>query len=98
MEFDRVGAVKSATALDALADRLEADLKANTPALAVEAAGLDEVSQRAAETLRGVAASYDEAATAGVLELRKLAAALRSQSQQLLAMDTENVAGLGSSV
>ncbi|MEU8896853.1 PE family protein [Nocardia sp. NPDC048505] len=98
MEFDRAGAVKSATALDALADRLEADLKANTPALAVEAAGLDEVSQRAAQTLRGVAASYDEAATAGVLELRKLAASLRSQSQQLVAMDSENSAGFGASV
>ncbi|WP_431953540.1 PE family protein [Nocardia lijiangensis] len=98
MEFDPTRAYKSATDLDALADRLEADLKANTPALAAHPAGLDEVSLRASETLSDVAASYDEAAVAGILELRKLAAALRSQSQSLLVMDADNAAGVGASV
>ncbi|MEV4124624.1 PE domain-containing protein [Nocardia sp. NPDC049707] len=97
MEFDPARAHKTATDLDALADRLEADLRANRPALAVESAGLDEVSLRAAETMRAVGSSYDETAVAGILELRKLAAALRSQSQQLLVMDNENADGFRAS-
>ncbi|MBF6327523.1 PE family protein [Nocardia transvalensis] len=94
MKFDPVRAQESAAGLDALADRLEADLRTHAPALAVAPAGLDEVSRHAADTMRTVASSYDEAATAGVLELRKLAAALRSQSQQLTGMDADNALGL----
>jgi hypothetical protein len=97
MEFDPVLAHKTATDLDALADRLEADLRANAPRLAVETAGADEVSVRAAHTLRTVAASFDETAAAGVLELRKLAAALRSQAQRLLVMDIDNADGFKAS-
>lgn len=93
MEFDPVLAVKSATDLDALADRLEGDLVVNGPSLAVEQAGMDEVSQRAAATLRAVASSYQDAASRGILELRKLAAALRAQSGLLRQMDAENATG-----
>ncbi|MFQ6324608.1 PE domain-containing protein [Nocardia sp. CWNU-33] len=92
MEFESAQAIKSATALDALAARLETDLRQRLPALAVEPAGVDEVSVRAAESLRGVASSYDEAATAGILEVRKLAAALRSHTDVLVRMDDENAA------
>lgn len=90
MEFEPAGARRSATALDALAARLEADLQRQSPALAVAPAGTDEVSVRAAQTLRGVAASYDEAAAAGILEIRKLAAALRSHTDGLVRMDDDN--------
>ncbi|MEU2034649.1 PE domain-containing protein [Nocardia amamiensis] len=95
MEFDPIEARRSAADLDALAARLEADLRQSMPALAVEPAGSDEVSGRAAETLRGVSSSYDEAASAGVLEIRKLAAALRSHTELLVRMDDDNAAGFG---
>ncbi|WP_040774466.1 PE family protein [Nocardia pneumoniae] len=97
MEFDPTQARKSAADLDALAARLDSDLRQSLPALAVEPAGLDEVSGRAAETLRGVASSYDEAASAGVLEIRKLAAALRSHTDVLVRMEDDNAAGFGAS-
>lgn len=93
MEFESTQARKSATALDALAARLEADLRARLPILAVEPAGTDEVSVRAAQSLRTVASSYDEAATAGILEVRKLAATLRSQTDAMDRMDDDNAAG-----
>ncbi|WP_328395530.1 PE family protein [Nocardia sp. NBC_00416] len=93
MEFDPPQVRRAGTELDALAGRLEDALRANLPALAVEPAGVDEVSVRAADTLRAVASSYDDATTRGVHEIRKLAAALRSQSDQLVRMDEDNVAG-----
>lgn len=98
MEFDPARAHRTAADLDALADRLEADLRTNAPALSVPAPGADEVSQRAAATLRDVASSYGVSADAGVLELRKLAAGLRSQSRQLTTMDADNAADVGSTV
>ncbi|WP_040788669.1 PE domain-containing protein [Nocardia paucivorans] len=94
MEFEPSLARKSATALDALAARLESDLQQQLPALAVEPAAQDEVSVRAAESLRDVASSYGDAATAGVLEIRKLAAALRSHTDVLTRMDEDNADGL----
>ncbi|MGW0003352.1 PE family protein [Nocardia grenadensis] len=90
MEIEPTRAHRAAAALDTLAARLETDLDRLIPALAVDPAGTDEVSVRAAETLRGVASSYDDAATAGVLEIRKLAAALRSHTDALVRMDEEN--------
>lgn len=90
MELEPAEAHRSASALDALADRLETDLRQLVPALAVEPPGIDEVSVRAADTLRGVASSYDDAATAGILEIRKLAAALRSHSDALVRVDEGN--------
>lgn len=90
MELEPAEAHRSASALDALAARLETDLRQLVPALAVEPAGADEVSVRAASTLRDVASSYDEAAAAGILEIRKLAAALRSHTDALVQMDDGN--------
>ena len=95
MEFEPSQARQSATALDALAARLEADLRQHLPALAVDTAGADEVSVRAAQSLRDVASSYDVAATAGVLEVRKLAAALRSHTDVLVRMDDDNATDFG---
>ncbi|MEU7631984.1 PE domain-containing protein [Nocardia sp. NPDC049220] len=97
MEFDPIRARKSAADLDALAARLDADLRGSLPALAVESAGLDEVSGRTAETMRDVASSYGESATAGVLEIRKLAAALRSHTDVLLQMEDDSAADFGRS-
>ncbi|MET8650205.1 MULTISPECIES: PE family protein [Nocardia] len=93
MEFDPIRAGQSATDLDALAARLETELRQSLPALLVQPAGLDEVSGRAAATLRDAASSYDEAAVQGIHEIRKLAAALRSQSDLLVRMDDENASG-----
>lgn len=90
MEFHPPEIKRASTELDALATRLEDALRVNLPALAVEPAGVDEVSVRTADTLRVVASSYDDATTRGVHEIRKLAAALRSQTDQLVRMDEEN--------
>lgn len=95
MEFDPTQARDSAVELDALAARLEEDLRVDAADLHVEPAGVDEVSGRAAHTLTDAAASYDEAAVAGILEIRKLAAALRSQTDQMLRMDGDNAGAFG---
>ncbi|MGN2641608.1 PE family protein [Nocardia takedensis] len=95
MEFDPVEAMRVATELDSLADRLEAELRSGAPARAVAAPGLDEVSLRAAATLQEVSGSFDTSADSGILELRRLAASLRSQSRELSLMDSANAADLG---
>ncbi|WP_019926185.1 PE family protein [Nocardia sp. BMG111209] len=95
MEFDPVRADRAAADLDALADRLDVDLRVRRPALAVSAPGTDEVSRRAALTLSEVAADYGDRAASGVLELRKLAATLRAQSRSLAGMESDNAAALG---
>ncbi|WP_227984296.1 PE family protein [Nocardia spumae] len=97
MEFDPVVAARTAADLDALADRLEAGLRADTPALAVAAPGVDEVSRRSAATLTEVGASFDSSGGLGVQELRKLAATLRAQAHGLTQMDADNAADLGAS-
>jgi hypothetical protein len=95
LEFDPVETLASATRLDALADRLEGNLGTNRSALNVAPAGKDEVSLRAATTFTSVAESYDHAATDGILELRRLAANLRSQASGLRKMEDDNAASLG---
>ncbi|HLS76882.1 MAG TPA: PE domain-containing protein [Nocardia sp.] len=95
MEFDPVRAARAAAALDALAARLEQDLTVHGPALSVPAPGMDEVSARVAQTLSTVGADYRAAADAGVLEMRKLAATLRSQSSDMVRMDAGNATELG---
>ncbi|WP_410873851.1 PE family protein [Nocardia sp. A7] len=95
MRFDPVEAVRVAAELDQLAGRLETDLQAHQPALPVAAPGLDEVSQQAAQTLRAVAEDFGFSAGDGVLELRRLAATLRTQARELAAMDQGNAADLG---
>lgn len=98
MEFEPSLARKSATALDTLAARLETDLQRQLPVLAVEPAAVDEVSVRAAESLRSVASSYGDAAAAGIQEIRKLAAALRSHTDVLVRMDEENADGFRAAI
>ncbi|MFI5717453.1 PE family protein [Nocardia sp. NPDC051750] len=95
MEFDPPQVRRAGTELDDLAARLENALRVNLPAVAVEPAGVDEVSLRAADTLRVVATSYDDATTRGVHEIRKLAATLRSQTDQLVRMDEDNAGRFG---
>lgn len=98
MEFDPPQVRQAGTELDALAARLEDALRVNLPALAVEPAGMDEVSVRAADTLRAVATSYDDSTTRGVHEIRKLAAALRAQTDQLVRMDEDNAGGFRTAI
>lgn len=95
VRFDAVAARDAATRLDGLADRLEEQLRTGEPSLQVAPAGLDEVSLRAAQTMTGVAISFSESASAGVLELRKLAALLRSQVQEFGRAEADNVESLG---
>ncbi|WP_280433869.1 PE family protein [Nocardia carnea] len=98
MEFDPPAARRAGAELDALADRLEDALRMNSPALAVAPAGTDEVSIRTAQTLREVAVSYVDAGHRGVSEIRKLAATLRVQTEQLVRMDGDNAAAFGTPV
>ncbi|MCM6776093.1 PE domain-containing protein [Nocardia sp. CDC159] len=95
LSFDPAAATDAAARLDALAQRLEDDLRADEPALTVPAAGVDEVSVRAAETMNGVAGSFSETANAGILELRKLAASLRAQVSYFGRVENDSAAGLG---
>ncbi len=98
MEFDPVAAARTAADLDALADRLEDGLRADAPALKIDAPGVDEVSRRAAATLTEVGVSFDSSSGLGVQELRKLAATLRAQARGMTQMDADNAADLGASV
>ncbi|WP_327095470.1 PE family protein [Nocardia vinacea] len=93
--FDPAAARDAATRLDGLAARLEAELREGSPALTVPPAGVDEVSGRAAQTMNDVAASYGQSATAGIVELRKLAATLRAQAAQFGRAENDSVADFG---
>ncbi|WP_232236006.1 PE domain-containing protein [Nocardia sp. BMG51109] len=95
VQFDPAAAGRAATGLDALGDRLSADLEAATQALTVPSAGTDEVSVRAANSANEVATSYLDSAQASVREMRKLAATLRAQAATLGAMDSANAGNLG---
>jgi tetrahydromethanopterin S-methyltransferase subunit B len=72
--------LRAAIDLDHLADQVEAALAQHQPALAVMAAGRDEVSTAAATTLTTVAETFAEGTAVGVHELRKIAAVLRAQA------------------
>ncbi|WP_433599715.1 PE family protein [Nocardia sp. CA-135953] len=93
--FDPAAARDAATRLDGLAARLEAELREGSPALTVPPAGVDEVSVRAAQTMNDVAASYGQSATAGIVELRKLAATLRAQAAHFGRAENDSVADFG---
>lgn len=95
IQFDPAAADRVATGLDALADRLTADLAAAEPALTVDPAGVDEVSARAAHTGNEVASSYLTSAQGSVHELRKLAATLRRNTDEIDRMEADNAAELG---
>lgn len=95
VQFDPASAGTAAQRLDGLANRLEQDLLAAEQALTVEPAGMDAVSMRAAQTMNQVATSYQETATAGILELRKLAAVLRSQVNQFGRAEDDSATSFG---
>ncbi|WP_069161894.1 PE domain-containing protein [Nocardia altamirensis] len=95
VRFDADAAKDAALRLDGLADRLESELRSGEVSLRIPAAGVDEVSQRAAQTMNGVATSYTDSAAAGVLELRKLAATLRSQVRQFDRSESASVESFG---
>ncbi|WP_433195514.1 PE family protein [Nocardia sp. CA-107356] len=90
--FDPAAARDAAARLDGLAARLEAEFAEGSPALTVPPAGVDEVSMRAAQTMNDVAGSYGQSAAAGIVELRKLAATLRSQATQFGRAENDSVA------
>ena len=71
----------AAAKLDALAARLETSLSTQTPGLKVPAAGIDEVSERAATTFNLAAEDFGNDGEAAVKELRKVAAVLRLQAK-----------------
>ncbi|WP_227998549.1 PE family protein [Nocardia australiensis] len=93
--FDPVAARDAAVRLDGMADRLERELRDSEVSLSVPPAGTDEVSARAAQTMNDVAASYTQSASAGILELRKLAATLRTQVNQFGRSESDSVADFG---
>lgn len=97
VEFDAATAGKASSGLDALADRLAADLRSAEEALTITPAGTDEVSGGAARTANDVAASYLASAQAGVHEMRKLAATLRLHTNHFDGMESANVADFGTS-
>lgn len=94
VQFDPAAAARASSGLDVLADRLTTELQAVEQALRIPPAAIDEVSDRAARTSNDVAASYLASAQAGVHEVRKLAAALRSQSTEFGRLEAETVASL----
>ncbi|KAF0848252.1 PE family protein [Nocardia caishijiensis] len=95
VQFDVATASQASSGLDALADRLAADLQAAEHALTVAPAGADEVSGRSAQTANEVASSYLTRAQSGVEEMRKLAATLRLQANRFSGMESDNTADFG---
>ncbi|MFF2087767.1 PE family protein [Nocardia sp. NPDC058176] len=95
VQFDAAIAGQASSGLDALAERLAADLHAAEQALTIAPAGADEVSARSAQTANEVASSYLTSAQASVEEMRKLSATLRLQSNRFGAMESDNAAGFG---
>jgi len=93
MEFDPIGVGMAAERLDALADRLDGNLRQSSRSMTVVPAAVDEVSQRAARTFNDVSADYQRGYAAGVHELRKLAANLRSHAQTVGYSEADNAAG-----
>jgi uncharacterized protein YukE len=89
VEFDPVAARAAAHRLDAMADRLDRNLRDSSHALSLVPAGIDEVSRRATQTFDDVSASYRSAYADGVHELRKLAANLRSHARTFSRVDAE---------
>ncbi|MFE3222536.1 PE family protein [Nocardia sp. NPDC059228] len=93
LRFDASTARDAAAQLDALADRLANGLGVEQVKLDFAPAGADEVSQRAAQTLGAVAASFVASGTDGVTELRNLASTLRSQFDAFGQVEEQSVLG-----
>ncbi|MFE2995156.1 PE family protein [Nocardia sp. NPDC059246] len=90
VRFDADTVLAAAADLEAMADRLETALGADTPALSVPAAGSDKVSLAAADTLTAVGTSFVSQSGLGVDELRKLAAVVRNQATTFGQVETDN--------
>lgn len=78
---------ESATALDALAGRVEQLLQHEAQNLSVLAGARDEVSERVAKTLNDVHGQFSDSANRGVTEMRETAATLRSQARDVSHLD-----------
>lgn len=99
VRFDPATARAVAGRLDGLAARLEGALRTEGPSLRIiRPSGADEVSVRAAATFRSVAASYSRNGFGGVLELRQLAATLRSHADRFDRSESESAAEFGAAV
>lgn len=90
IEFDSVAADRVARRLNELADRLDHALSLRRQALSPAPAAVDEVSARAAKTFADVGAGFSESYGSGVLELRKLAAHMRSHAQSFRSTDAHS--------
>ena len=75
--------------IDELAGRVERVMRDEAVNLTVTASGRDEVSQKIANTLNEVHASFGTASDKGLGELREVAATLRSHSNNVVASDQD---------
>jgi hypothetical protein len=75
--------------LDELADRAQRVLTDEAANLTVTASGRDEVSQRVANTLNEVHATFGTAADQGLGEMHEVAATLRGHSENIVAADED---------
>ncbi len=95
VEFDAMAVGSVAQRLDALADRLDTAMRQASGPLTIVPAAIDEVSQRAARSLNDVSHDYQGSYAAGVHELRKLAANLRSHTGNVTVAEDTSAAGFG---
>ncbi|TQF74785.1 PE family protein [Rhodococcus spelaei] len=79
--------ISAAAQLEALADRLEAAVHVNGPALHMAPAGTEEVSTMAAGFFNSVADSFLPSAATGITELRTAAATLRKHAAEYQGLD-----------
>lgn len=73
--------------LDALADRVQHVMSTEAPNLTVVASGVDEVSQRVAQTSNTVHETFGKAAMQGATEIHEVAATLRAHSGRIQETD-----------
>jgi uncharacterized protein YukE len=89
--FDHELARQAAGRLDTLADQLEGSLRDTQISLSPAAAALDRVSVHTGQTFDRVGDSFQQSYRTGVLELRKIAANLRSHSDSFGDTDDQAV-------
>ncbi|MRH89371.1 PE domain-containing protein [Nocardia sp. SYP-A9097] len=90
--FDHELARQAAGRLDALADGLESGLRDSSAALSPAAAALDPVSRRTSQSIEEVGVSFRQSYLGGAVELRKIAANLRSHADLHEGADGDAVA------
>lgn len=79
--------ISAATQLEALAQRLQATVDTNAPALHMAPAGTEEVSVLAASYFNSVADSFLPSAATGIAQLWAAAATLRTQAAEYEGQD-----------